>query len=406
MLGIWSYWPQTRLNRATQVTDPYSGREQTRAKHFILKHYLEALAFKVLTFSDITYVDGFSGPWESKTENFSDSSFMIAIQVLQDAQRKIFDREGKRRRIRCFFSETNPEAFAQLQAAVMPFHKPGEGFEVKTYCGKFEDAVSDIQAFIGSSFPLIFIDPKGWTGYPFEKIKPLFLRRKCEVVINFMYDFVNRFANSGDEEIIASLNSILGGPDWANRLDPNLLRGAAVEKLFRETLKSVGNFEFVISTRIDKATVERPHFFITYATKSLDGLKTFRDIEYAAQREHVKNRANAKEKKRETRSKIGDLFAGHDAEVQESSFEDIVEAQKAAASADLVAALAQYGPLKFTDVLARLLQAFILRETNIKDICVNLAKDGTIDNTWGGRNRKPRDTDIIKLGPRTNKISN
>jgi hypothetical protein len=43
------------------VTDVYSGREQTKAKHFILKGYLQALAFKVLTFSDITYVDGSQG---------------------------------------------------------------------------------------------------------------------------------------------------------------------------------------------------------------------------------------------------------------------------------------------------------------------------------------------------------
>jgi three-Cys-motif partner protein len=125
------------------VGDPYSGREQTKAKHFILRRYLQALAFKVLTFQEITYVDGFSGPWETKTENFSDSSFMIAMSVLKDAQKKHLDRTGVRRRIRCFFSETNPEAFAQLEAAVAPFHKPHEGFEIKTYCGKFVDAVSE-----------------------------------------------------------------------------------------------------------------------------------------------------------------------------------------------------------------------------------------------------------------------
>lgn len=379
------------------MTDPYSGREQTKAKHFILKHYLEALAFKVLTFSDITYVDGFSGPWETKTENFSDSSFMIAIQVLKDAQRKIFERDGKRRRIQCFFSETNSEAFAQLQAAVAPFHKPDEGFEIKTYYGKFEDAVGEIQTFINSSFPLIFIDPTGWTGYPLDKIKALFLRRKCEVLINFMYEFVNRFASTDDEEIIASLNPILGGAGWRDRLDANLPRGTAVEKLFRETLKGVGNFDFVISTKIDKATSERPHFFITYGTKNVEGLKTFREIEYAALRAHVKSRATAKEKKREAKSKIGDLFAGHDAEVQEASIEEIVEEQKAAASADLVKALTQQGPLSFADVLVRLLQVFMLRETNVKDICVDLAEGRIIDNTWGGGNRKPRDTDIIRL---------
>ncbi len=66
--------------------NPYAGREQTQAKHFILKRYLEGLAFKVLTFSDLTFVDGFCGPWETQTENFSDSSFMIAITVLKNAQ--------------------------------------------------------------------------------------------------------------------------------------------------------------------------------------------------------------------------------------------------------------------------------------------------------------------------------
>ena len=379
------------------VTDPYSGREQTKAKHFILKRYLQALAFKVLTFSDVTYVDGFSGPWETKTGNFSDSSFMIAISVLQDAQKQILERRGNRRRIRCFFSEYSAEAFAQLQEAVAPFHKPEEGFEIKTYCGKFEDAVSELQAFIGTSFPLIFIDPTGWTGYPFNKIRPLFVRPKCEVLINFMYEFVNRFAYSDDEAIIASLDPILGGPGWRDRLDPNLSRGLAVEKLFRETLKSAGNFDFVISTRIDKATAERPHFFITYGTKSPDGLKTFRQTEYEALREHVKNRANAKEKKREERSNTVDLFAGHQAQVQEATIDEIVDEQKALASADLIATLSLYGPLNFSSVVAGLLQAYMLRETNVKDICVDLVKAGTIENTWGGGNRKPHDENLIKL---------
>lgn len=69
----------------------YIDREQTQAKHFILRRYLQALAFKVLHGWDITYVDGFSGPWESRTDDFSDTSFMIAIGVLKDAQRRIFE---------------------------------------------------------------------------------------------------------------------------------------------------------------------------------------------------------------------------------------------------------------------------------------------------------------------------
>lgn len=379
------------------MADPYADREQTRAKHFILKSYLQALAFKVLTFSDIAYVDGFSGPWETKTKNFSDLSFMIAISVLKDAQRQVKDRTGKLRNIRCFFSEDDPEAHAQLAQAVAKYHRPQEGFEIKTHEGKFEDAVTEIQSFVAASFALIFIDPTGWTGYPFDKTKPLFARAKCEVLINFMYDFINRFAHSGDIETVESLAPILGGLNWPERLDPHLPRGLAVEKLFRETLKSSGSFRFVVSTKIDKATAERPHFFITYGTKSLEGLKTFRETEYRALREHAKNRANAMERKREQRLNVPDMFAGYQAQMNEATIDEIVLEQKSAAKSQALNLLSKYGPLEFYQIVSALLEPFMLRETNVKDLCVDLAKAGDIENTWGSGNRKPGQKDVIRL---------
>lgn len=45
----------------------YQEREQTEAKHFILQKYLQKLAFKILQggLETISYIDGFSGPWQS-----------------------------------------------------------------------------------------------------------------------------------------------------------------------------------------------------------------------------------------------------------------------------------------------------------------------------------------------------
>lgn len=210
-----------------------------------------------------------------------------------------------------------------------------------------------------------------------------------------MYEFVNRFAHSDDPETIASLEPILGGPGWRDRLDVNLPRGLAVEKLFRETLKAIGNFDYVISTKIDLATAERPHFFLVYGTKSPDGLKAFREIEYAALRAHALGRVQAKVRKQT--EQIFDLFVRHEAERQEAGVDAIVESQKALAAEDLLGMLEQYGPFQFSSVVAGLLQAFMLRETNVKDICVDLAKDGKIERTWGAGNRKPRDSDPIRL---------
>ena len=379
------------------VNDPYRGREATQAKHFILERYLQALAFKVLTFSDLTYVDGFSGPWKTETEDFSDSSFMIAIRTLTEVQEKLHRDRGTRRNIRCFFSEEDAKTFVKLESSVKQFHKPGSGFIVKTYPGRFEDAVDDIQEFTGSSFPLIFIDPTGWTGYPLDKIKPLFDRNKCEVLINFMFDHVNRFSYSLDEATVRSIDPILGGSGWQDRLDPDLSRGRAAEKLFRETLKDVGDFKYVVSTEIDKSTIDRLHFFIAYGTKHLEGLKVFRETEYRARRLHERNRANAKERKRRERTGMDDLFSDHQAAVKESMIDEIVEKKCALAATDLMAILSIRDKVRFDSVVGELLERHMLRETNIKDICVALAAAEQIEDTWGERSRKPSRETIIRL---------
>lgn len=380
--------------------NPYSGREQTKAKHFILKTYLQALAFKVLTFSDVTYVDGFSGPWETRTENFTDSSFMIAIEVLKDAQRQLAQR-GIRRKIRCFLCEREPDAFEKLHAAIVPYHKPEEGFEIRTHSGEFTDAITEIRSFVGNSFALIFIDPTGWTGYGFDLIKLLLTPRLTEVIINYMYDFINRGTSMSDPSTIASFDPILGGRGWRDRLDAQSAardRGMAVEKLFRDTLKKTGGFEFVVSTKIYRPTIDRPHFFLTYATKDKRGLSTFRDTEYKALKQQATDRSAAKERQREETSGSSDMFAGIDAAVQSERVDDFVSAEKAGAKGLVVELLAS-GPKSFSDVWIAVLQRFVLRVTNVKDVCVALARENRIENTWGGGNRKPQDTDLIKLKP-------
>lgn len=375
----------------------YQGREQSLAKHFILKRYLQALAFKVLRHWDLTYVDGFSGPWRSEAPDYSDTSFMIALNVLREAQQTIFEQTGKRRRIRCFFSESDRIAFEELSSAVAAHHLPESCFEVRTFHGKFEDAISEIRDYSNQSFPIVFIDPTGWTGYPLPKIAPLFRGRKCEVLINFMYDHINRFLTHPDPVVIASLNPILGGEGWEARLSPDLEKGQAVELLFRETLKSTVGFEHVVSTRIDKSTADRPHFFLAYGTKDSAGLKAFREIEFGALKEHARNRSAAKARSRSERTGERDLFADHEADVQEATIEQIVESQKQLASNALVAFLKERGPLRFDRLVGLLLEPFVLRETNVKDLCVGLAERGIIRNTWGARPRKPVEASLIEL---------
>src|SRR5436309_4370378 len=122
-----------------------------------------------------------------------------------------------------------------------------------------------------------------------------------------MYGHISRFLTHPDEKIIASLDPILGVPGWQMRLDPNMKQGPAVEKLFRDTLQAAGKFAYVVSTKIDKSTQNRPHFFLAYATKGRAGLKAFREIEYRALREHARARSVAKTRKRQIKSRTAEL---------------------------------------------------------------------------------------------------
>jgi len=163
-----------------------------------------------------------------------------------------------------------------------------------------------------------------------------------------------------------------------------------------ETLRDVGDFDYVISTKVERPTADRPLFFIVYGTKSRDGLKEFRETEYKALRANARDRVAAKERKRERKTGTADLFLGFEADLQETSIDELVMEQKERAKQELLSMLQGTG-VKFALVWTSLLQSYMLRVTNVKDICVELARAGKISNTWGGGNRKPQDNDLIQL---------
>ena len=101
--------------------------------------------------------------------------------------RTVLSQRGKSVDLRCMFNENNPVAYHQLEEATSSI----DDFEICTTGKDFEEAVPDVVDFIGTSFSLTFIDPTGWKGYRLDKIKPI-LELKGEVIINFMFDHINR----------------------------------------------------------------------------------------------------------------------------------------------------------------------------------------------------------------------
>ena len=375
------------------MISPYGGREQTEAKHLILRTYLKALAMKLLEggYSRLSYVDAFSGPWESRTEDFSDTSFKIALTVLSEVA-LFFRARGKPKQIGCFFVEKNKSSFQQLQAEVQRYHRPELGLTIRAVNDEFENQIPEIRNFTRNSFALIFIDPTGWTGYPLEKMSPLLRQGVGEVLLNFMLDFINRFASSKDQPTVDSFEAILG-KDWSAKLNQSSLpKGEAAEELFLANLKAAGRYEYVLSTKIEKTLERRTHFSIVYATRKYMGLKTFREVEYKALRAHESHLSAARTDAKAIKTGQQSFFP------ETGTFDSFQESSRQNARKFMAYRIMSENRLRFESLAAETMEKFMVRETDVKDLCVDLAKRGKIEATWklrGSKFQKPDQNDLL-----------
>lgn len=302
--------------------DLYAGREQTLVKHFILQKYLSRFAHIVGTHKDVlTYVDCFSGPWNVRSENLADSSFAIALTELRKA-RDTHAQRGHSVKLRCFFLEKNRAAFAQLKQ----FAESVPDAKIETRNATLEECVPEIVDFVqrggAKSFPFIFIDPTGWSGFAMETIGPLLRLNPGEVLINFMTGHIRRFLDSPQEQTQESFRRLFGSGEFRERvqgLAQQDREDAAVNE-YASSVKRVGEFSSTCSAIVLHPERDRTHFNLIYATRNSKGIEVFKDAEKKAMEVQELARAEADQRKRVTRTGQHDLFASK--ELHDSSYYD------------------------------------------------------------------------------------
>jgi three-Cys-motif partner protein len=279
----------------------YERREQTQVKHYILRHYLERFAHIVGShWNSITYVDGFAGPWNVRSPELSDSSFAIALEELRRA-RATHRARGRDIKLRCFFLEQNREAYTQLKA----FTDKATDAEIRALNNSFEDSVGSILEFVrfgGQTFPFVFIDPTGWTGFRLKTISPLLKLDPGEVLLNFMTSHIRRFLT--EEHSQQSFVDLFGSPKFKERIEG--LSGSdlddALVNEYMAALRREGKFQYVLPAIILHPEINRTHFHLIYATRHPKGVEVFKDIEKRAMEQMGRAREQAQRRKREERT--------------------------------------------------------------------------------------------------------
>lgn len=382
------------------VRSNYEGREQAYVKHVFLANYLEGLMFKTASaYPHVVYVDGYAGPWQSADEKYGDTSFGIALDAMRKAKSSWRARQ-RNVRMTAYLVETDAEAFAKLTG----LRERYPDIEIKPFNDDFLlIAPSIIKDIPKDAFSFFFIDPKGFK-IRLEALRPILSRQNSESIFNFMHDFINRAASMSDEGNVEILNALIPDGDWRERLSKDGVgseeRKRILVEAFRESLRKMGNYKYVMETAVLRPAMDRTLYFLFYGTRHETGLEVFRDCQVKALAEQSKTRAETKIKRTEKRTKQTELFLSYE-EMAPNDFtlqyaKELSDAERYfAASVPVAPESIRYGSL-----WPAILSKHVVRRVDVNAIATRLRRSGVISvPALQGRARVPKDQDdVSKIG--------
>lgn len=260
---------------AAPKTTVWDLEPHTRAKHEILKRYLQAWTpiLSLGGFPQVLYIDGFAGPGCYSRGELG--SPVIALRAALNQRVKI------RATVLFLFVEIRADRAQVLQEVVDGIQLPSN-FRVKIAAGQtFEKAFGDLLRFYtkrGKSLPptFAFIDSFGWTGAPFSIVKQIMDHPSCEVLVTFMYEEINRFVSHPDQE--RNFDAFFGTRDWRDGValtDPRA-RNRFLHDLYLRQLRQAASVKYVRSFQMRNER-DVTDFYLFYATNNLVGMQKMKE---------------------------------------------------------------------------------------------------------------------------------
>jgi len=261
-----------------KVPPEYHGREQSLLKHKFLTEYLRAWAHKLGSHARsrtlrLWYVDVFAGPWASADADLRDTSIHIGIQALEEAAQTWRDKDEVKIDVGAIFVEKDPHAFSRLRDYL---HQHDGLVETHPLQGEFGRRVADIERLIGDDPAFIFVDPTGFKGAQMQFIAPLTEPRYRDVLINVMFNHVNRWKDDPRAFLRRQMRAFFGLDD--SEL-PAKLSETELLRLYRRQLKRTCDIKWAADISVPHPTNDRTWFRLVVGGKHPKILEVFRDAE-------------------------------------------------------------------------------------------------------------------------------
>jgi len=246
----------------------------TLSKHTILRRYWEAWLPIMTKFNKrVLYIDGFAGP--GRYAGGEDGSPLIALKSARDHHAR------PKSEVAFIFIEKDKKRFDHpLQTIEQIKPTLPQNFRVHCVQGTFDDQMTEVlngidqqRAKLAPS--LVFIDPFGFSHTPFRTVKRIMQSPRCEILITFMYEEINRFLAHPDHA--DTYDQLFGTDEWRAVLEivePND-RWRLIHDIYRDQLHRAG-VEYVRSFEMLNQG-NRTDYFLFFGTHNLLGLEKMKE---------------------------------------------------------------------------------------------------------------------------------
>jgi three-Cys-motif partner protein len=244
----------------------------TEKKHELLRKYIEAWLPIVGRFSDrVVYIDGFAGP--GTYSGCEDGSPLVVLKTARDHAHANSE-------LICIFIEADADRYAHLEnilSQLSPPLPPHIRYKVVkgSFTKKLPEALDLVTQQRARRQPLFaFVDPFGMSHTPLETVEEILKAERSEVLINFMFEEINRFL--AIDELAANHDALFGTDKWRalTKITNSVERRSRIHDLYRDQLskfaKYVRSFEMCNKQN-------RTDYFLFFATNSLKGLEKMKD---------------------------------------------------------------------------------------------------------------------------------
>jgi len=234
--------------------------EQTKIKHLIFATYFDKWIKILGKRNRLNYFDCFAGcgAYIDENKNIYYGSPILAAEKMKENKEHLF------RKVNMIIIEKDEENLKNLEKI---FQYKKLDVNIKPLHGDFDKAINSILSNNEKEFnpSFFFIDPFGFK-INFKTIEKIMKVTKSEVLINFMYNSVNRFLIDNNE---STLNKLFNCEDWKKYKNTTINREKEIVKLYRDQLKQIA--DFVISCRVCFPTKKRTYYYLYHLTKHVLG---------------------------------------------------------------------------------------------------------------------------------------